>query len=565
MSRINDDADDTKGCYMTFPIENLTPKGSSCATESNAANVPAGVKPLSSKLMTVSVCGSLLFEEPTDLEATGDHENVSFASDLNLDLIVRRIVAGREEHDFLTNCFYRQLHKVSSVRYRQDIFRDLEVGTLFESVKDFAQKIHQVRVHAEQVEKMYYRYQKEGWFLDEVALYCEAIISLTDHLSACNIKSKGLKFFRDYLSKYVASDEFITLNAETRSIKMALAAIKYSIRIRGLKVEVRRYHEEDDYGVEIEKTFERFKQGSVKDYKVNFRSWPGMDHVGEQIVELLARLFSDEFSTLDNYCSRFSGFFDENIRRFDRELQFYITYLEFIKPIRSAGLAFCYPEVSEESKEISALDTFDLALADKLVPKGDPIISNEFYLEGAERILVITGPKQGGKTTFARTFGQLHHLASIGCLVPGSAARLFLCDKIFTHFEEEENLSNASGKLENDLVRIRRVLDEATTNSIVIMNEIFTSTTVNDSLFLGIKIMERIVDLDLLCVYVTFVDEIASIGRTVVSMKSTIVPENPAERTYKVIRGPADGLAYALAIAEKYNLTSEQITKRLRS
>jgi DNA mismatch repair protein MutS len=120
-----------------------------------------------------------------------------------------------------------------------------------------------------------------------------------------------------------------------------------------------------------------------------------------------------------------------------------------------------------------------------------------------------------------------------------------------------------SAKLEDDLIRIGAILRAATPDSIVILNEIFTSTTLHDARFLGTKLLTRVMRMDALCVYVTFVDELASLGEQVVSMMSTIVPGKPAERTYKVVRKPADGLAYALALAEKYDLTYEQLRDRL--
>jgi len=112
-------------------------------------------------------------------------------------------------------------------------------------------------------------------------------------------------------------------------------------------------------------------------------------------------------------------------------------------------------------------------------------------------------------------------------------------------------------------MRIRAILRKATPQSILIVNECFNSTTLSDAVFLARKIIDRVAELDLLCVCVTFLDELATSSEKTVSMVSTVVPDNPVLRTYKVVRKPADGRSYAISIAEKYGLTYERVKARI--
>ena len=127
----------------------------------------------------------------------------------------------------------------------------------------------------------------------------------------------------------------------------------------------------------------------------------------------------------------------------------------------------------------------------------------------------------------------------------------------------ESDLATSRAALKTVQDDLASTVIRAPTSGFVVLNEIFTSTTLHDARFLGTKLLTKITQLDALCVYVTFVDELASLGEQVVSMMSTIVPDHPAERTFKVVRKPADGLAYALALAEKYGLTYERLRARV--
>ena len=504
---------------------------------------------------------SILFDKDGIQKETT--EQPSFFTDLNLDQVINAIAERKKDYN-LKPFFYTPLRDVETIYYRHEIMRDMEDEALMAYINAFAEKMIIVRRYLGLAEKLDFNYHKQGWFLEAALLYCETVIGLVENLGTVQVKSRGFLAFRKYVTTYVHSHGFQFLRTEAQKVKSGLSDVKYCVIVEYGRFSVRKYEEETDYSVEVEKTFEKFKQGAVKDYRVDVYKGVGMNHIEAKILELVALLYPKQFAALDQFCVTHSQFVDETIRVFDREVQFYVAYLEFIADIKYKGLAFCYPQV-DTSREVFDYDGFDLALAHALIYTEKPVIHNDFYLNNPERIIVVSGPNQGGKTTFARTFGQLHYLASLGCPVPGREARLFLFDQIFTHFEKEEDIHNLRGKLEDDLARTHDILARVSPDSILILNEVFASTTLKDAVFLSEEIMTRVIELDLLCVWVTFIDELASFSEKTVSMVSTVVPEDPATRTFRIIRKPADGLAYALSLAEKHRLTYKQIKERIRS
>lgn len=508
---------------------------------------------------------SLLFGE-TELEINvmGGQEP-GFFSDLNLDKLVGAITARRQAYD-LAPYFYAPPADLETILSRQEIFEDLERPEIRALADAFA--------HQELV--AHYRYQRQALgrnegqfghfhvargFLNSVLVYCDTIERLAAALGEAQVRARGLQSLHEYLDGYIAGPGFGGLRDEARELDRELDGVRYTFLLSGSRITVGPYDDEQpDYSEQVSTTFERFRQGAVRSYLPELSDREAYAGIG--VLHLVSKLYPRLFARLDEFCRRHADYLDETVALFDRELEFFLGYLEYIDPLRKAGLHFSYPRLSEADRAEQALETFDLVLAADRVPDGAKVVCNDVTLGGRERALVITGPNNGGKTTLARTIGQLHHLARLGCPVPGRDVRLFVCDQIFTRFERREDVSRLEGKLQDELNAMRDALESATPASLFVLNEMFNSTTIQDALFLGRRILEQISELDALCVCVTFLDELSTLDEKTVSMVAGVEPDDPAVRTYRLVRRPADGRAYARALAEKHGLTYSQLSER---
>ena len=272
-------------------------------------------------------------------------------------------------------------------------------------------------------------------------------------MRSLHLDSKGFKSLRDYLQTYVDSKGFREMSEEARRVKAGLSVIRYEMSIGSSRVTVRKDRGREDYNEIVREAFSKFRETKESAGKRQHLNDPSMSHVEIAVLALIARLFPEEFKALMGFYENHKSFIDPVMARIYRESQFYLSYLEYIAPVRNAGLEFCIPEIGK-GRDIYCLQSFDLALAHKLSSSGSFVMANDFRLSEDENTIVVTGPNNGGKTTFARSFGQVFFLAALGLPIPGREARLFLVDNIYTHFEKSEDPEKLMGKLEVDFNRV---------------------------------------------------------------------------------------------------------------
>jgi len=486
------------------------------------------------------------------------NSNNSILDDFSLRDIFKGII-GSVKNDDLDDFLSRPLDNLDNILYRQEVFKDLEIPQIRTTMTQFVKRSSQILYNIDALND-FDDLQRERWLLDSVSLYCKSLIDLLNNMSKFSMKSRGFSGLSGYLDNYIKSDEFKSLLKETDDLETGLSAIKYLMNIKGVKITVRKDRDSDDYASEVHEAFSRFLD---KDEIIQTHDYPpGVGHVEAAIVELVSKFYPELFSKLKEFYKKRLNFMDETISKFMHEIVFYLKYLDYIKPLEESGLHFCIPEIKDGPDKVYCMEFFDLALAAKLKNRNEIPVTNDIIVNRDSSMVIVTGPNNGGKTTFARSFGQLHYLALLGLPVPGKSASILYVDKIFSHFERTENPENNMGRLEEELERLHNILENATDRSLIIINEMLSSTTLKDGIEIGRNIIHLIQKKMTFCMYVTFIHELAELDG-VTSYVSQIDSKNPEIRTYKILPRKPDGMAYAKALANKYGLTYEVLRGRI--
>lgn len=493
-------------------------------------------------------------------------EDPSCFLDLNLDRVVAEALARHEGAAHGLTAVFRHLPRdADTLAWRHEVFRDLAQEGIRAAINDFKQEMSILGEVFAARDRMHDRRQAQAHHLGAAETYGRLVTAFAEALAKAEPRSRGLCALAGWLERHVRDEAFQTRLAAASELRATFGALRFGLLVAGGSVRVTRPHEGQDYSQVVEDCFARFAQTEIADHDFTFKDFAEINHVEAGILDRVAKLYPAPFADLAAFHDRWSEIVDPVVARFDDEIRFYLCWLDYTAPLETAGLSVTLPELSLDDRSEAVEAAFDIALAQKLVAEGKEVVCNDFRLSGTERVFVVTGPNQGGKTTFARMVGQIHWLAGLGLPVPGRTARLFIVDHVHTHFEHEEEVATGRGKLEDEVFRIHEILGQATSESLIVLNEIFSSTTLEDAVDLATRVMRRVLDLGAFGVCVTFLDELASLDPAVVSCTSSVLPDDPARRSFRIERREADGNAFALSLAKRHGLLGEQILERIKS
>ena len=148
---------------------------------------------------------------------------------------------------------------------------------------------------------------------------------------------------------------------------------------------------------------------------------------------------------------------------------------------RAQSLNFCQPQLVE--KPGISIEGGRHPVVEKV--SENPFVANDLEMNAGRKMLVITGPNMGGKSTYMRQAALIVLLAQIGSFVPATAARIGLVDRIFTRIGSSDDLAGGRSTFMVEMTETANILHNATDRSLVLMDEVGRGTSTFDGLSLA--------------------------------------------------------------------------------
>ncbi len=434
----------------------------------------------------------------------------------------------------------------------------------------------------------------------ELELYVDSIDKLFNSLekNKSNINSRALKNLHEKISEIAGQESFKNLKNELPELKSHFKGLK-SVTI-GINLDPQLRPAE---AVLVSVNDQKYSAGNIIDRLINldfkndkFRGISELQNVvtdresagrNRSLIKALNRNLEKVMkSTIRPVAPKVSNYSKKNARfllKLKSDMLFLLGAVRLIKKFQKAGLPLCKPKVLKMDKRqgtIKGLYNINLALQTINESENkniaDQIVKNEASFDDQGRIFILTGPNRGGKTTYAQAVGQIQFMFQLGLFVPAKSASLSPVDNIYTHFPVEEGPKNKLGRLGEECKRLKQIFNQATSRSLVLLNESLSSTSPGEGLYIARELLIGFKMMGVRVVYATHFHELATnleIINQEIAGDSKVVSlvaglkekeEGKSERTYKIEEKEPQGLSYARDIASQFGVSIDKIHEKLR-
>lgn len=497
---------------------------------------------------------SLLNKNTIPSDDKNDSNSHTFMLDLNIDQILDSMLIEWDPE--IKKMFESFPDSKEDEDYRRDIYCDIKNDDVYSCLMDYHAAIRERNRFAGRMDNAYELIQKQTWYLRMIYTYISSLEMLKDKLSKCSLKSEGLKSLYSYLDSFLSDsstkslhDSCFELWNELSDFHVILSYEKGRFTITNGKT-----------GSEYEKFLDELFPGEKHSMTSPFEGTEYFSDLEDEIIKLFQKKNKNYFKKLEKFCKVYSSVSDEQIVLFEKEICYYLAFEGFRRRMELHGYGMCTPLSGGD--ELSADGLYDLALAISNIERGKETVPNELFLGKDERFFVLTGPNQGGKTTYGRSLGQLIYFTKMGFDVPASNAKVPHYTNLWTHFSVEESIESGRGKLMDELERLKPIMHDSQEGSFVVINELFTTAANFDAIEMGKRVLDTLISKNCKGIYVTHLGELADSKKGVVSLIATVDKENV--QTFLIERSAPIETESVNRQVLKYSLTYDRLKERFK-
>ncbi|MBO4608520.1 MAG: hypothetical protein J5696_01495 [Lachnospiraceae bacterium] len=476
----------------------------------------------------------------------------SVLTDLNLDQVLDKVCEGWDED---VRTLYSSFPACrEDEEYRRAIYEDVRSDSVYSAMFNYHAGIKSRLEYASKIENAYELVQKRVWFLRVIYTYVSSLETLDAELKKAAPKSEGLKAFSSFLSKYISDGYFKKLSLDATSLWKELCDFHVVLTYDRGQFTLKDGTAPGAY----EKFLKELFPDQNRAFDNPFTDTEYYSDLEAEIVRLFTRKNKEFFKKLEAFCNEYPEVENRDLTVIEKEMVYYLAFVSFERNMKRQGYEMCMPSASDD--KLSAENLYDLALAITNSELGKKVVPNALMLSGDESFFVLTGPNQGGKTTYGRSLGQLIWLSKMGFSVPADRANVPYFTDLCTHFSVEESADSGRGKLMDELERLKPIMDESKDGAFIVINELFTTAANFDAIEMGQRVLRKLISKKCKGIYVTHLGELAGTGEGVVSLIADVDENN--NQTFEIRRSMPVDVNTVNRLVVKYRLTYDQLKER---